>query len=98
MDGEVMRDRKYEVSAGGALAAALWLATVVSLGLSWSERDVYLATVACVVGLAAGTLTIRQFFVSQNALMCDAFALGREAGRLESRPEMPSQRGIHPVH
>jgi hypothetical protein len=92
-----VQDRKFEVSTGCAVAVALWGVTIGCLALSWAERDVYLATVACMVGLAAGTLTIRQFFVTHERLMRNAFDLGCDAGRLEGHPSVPEQRGMYPV-
>jgi hypothetical protein len=92
-----VQDRKFEVSAGCAVAVTLWAATVGCLAFSWPDRDVYLAAVACVIGLAAGTVTVRQFFVTHGRLMRQSFDLGRQAGRLEGHPAMPEQRGVHPV-
>jgi hypothetical protein len=88
-----VQDRKFEVSTGCAVAVALWAATIGCLAFSWQGRDVYLATVACAIGLTAGTVTIRQFLVAHNQLMRAAFDLGR----LEGHPSMPEQRGVYPV-
>jgi hypothetical protein len=88
-----VQDRKFEVSAGCTAAVTLWVATIGCLALSWQDRDAYLATVAGVIGLTAGTVTIRQFFVTQNRLMRAAFDLGR----LEGHPSVPEQRGMYPV-
>jgi hypothetical protein len=78
------------INLGCAVACLLWLVVAVLLLLSWGSRDIYLASIACPFAAAAGTATIRRYFVTSNHLMRNAFELGVDVGQRE--PTVPLQR------
>jgi hypothetical protein len=78
------------INLGCAVASLLWLATGALLLLSWEGRDIYLATLACPTAAAAGTATIRRYFVTSNRLMRNAFECGVDVGQRQSA--VPLQR------
>jgi hypothetical protein len=83
-----MQDRA--INLGCAVAWLLWLAVAVLLLMSWEARDIFLANLACPIAAAAGTATIRRYFVTSNRLMRNAFECGIDVGRRESA--VPLQR------
>lgn len=71
------------VNLGCVIAASLWAITVAVLLLSLHGRNVYLATMACALSVAAATATIRTYFVNSNRMMRNAFDLGRDAAGVD---------------
>ena len=73
------------VSAGCVLAYALWalvgLLMATAWVLAWGDppRAPVLAWSGAATSAVAATVHVRQFFVTQNRLMRDAFELGKEA-------------------
>lgn len=74
-----MKDR--DISAGCLVAYSLWIVALALLILSWVLACEQLGHAAMVAAAAAGTATIRQFFVDQNRYIREAFELGRDSVR-----------------
>lgn len=72
-----MTDR--EVSMGCVVAYGLWTGALVLIALGGVVDHAFLGQFGVTVSIAAGTATVRQYFVAQNRLMRNAYELGRDS-------------------
>lgn len=70
-----MKDGQVSFSVGCAIAWALWALSMTTLIIAVAFHVHELAAVAIVTAVAAGTATLRTYFVAQNRLLRRAIAM-----------------------
>lgn len=94
-----MNDRPVDL--GQVVAVTGWAIAALLVLASLGSRDVYLATLACPIALAAGIVTVRCFFVTHGLRLRAAFTLGQTVAERRTRDlegdvhrltEVPGQR------
>jgi hypothetical protein len=59
-------DREIHTNTTSLLATALWILSVLAWGISWLFDQRYIAVLSLLICGAAGTVTVRAFFIAQT--------------------------------
>lgn len=82
------------LSLGSVIAYGLWALVVLLLAASWGFDSAHLGRAALACSAAAATAHIRQFFVTQDRLLRNAFELGRDSAGGYISPVRPQRSRV----